>query len=68
LAAGSALVGALEEAWLAIRRRHPEVPDAEFFDRANAPYMTHGRQSAAQVVAAALAAVDGSSPIVVPAR
>ena len=28
--------------------------------------MTHGRQGAARVVAAALAAVDGSSPTVVP--
>jgi short-subunit dehydrogenase len=44
----------------------PGPTETEFFDRADAQYMTHGRQSAAQVVAAALAAVDGSSPTVVP--
>jgi short-subunit dehydrogenase len=44
----------------------PGATETGFFDRANAPYMTRGRQSVAQVVAAALAAVDGSSPIVVP--
>jgi len=44
----------------------PGATQTEFFDRSSAPFMTHGRQSAAQVVAAALAAVDGTSPTVVP--
>jgi hypothetical protein len=44
----------------------PGATQTEFFDRSNAAFMTHGRQSAARVVAAALAAVDGSSPTVVP--
>jgi uncharacterized protein len=45
----------------------PGATQTEFFDRSSAAFMTHGRQSAAQVVAAALAAVDGSSsPTVVP--
>jgi len=44
----------------------PGATQTEFFDRSSAAFMTRGRQSAAQVVAAALAAVDGSSPTVVP--
>jgi short-subunit dehydrogenase len=44
----------------------PGATETEFFDRSGAAFMTYGRQSAAQVVAAALAAVDGSSPTVVP--
>jgi len=44
----------------------PGATQTEFFDRSSAAFMIRGRQSAAQVVAAALAAVDGSSPTVVP--
>jgi uncharacterized protein len=44
----------------------PGPTQTEFFDQSSAPFMTHGRQSAAQVVAAALAAVDGTSPTVIP--
>jgi short-subunit dehydrogenase len=44
----------------------PGATETEFFDRPAAQYMTRGRQTAAQVVAAALAAADGSAPTVVP--
>jgi uncharacterized protein len=44
----------------------PGATQTEFFDRSSTAFMTRGRRSAAQVVAAALAAVDGSSPTVVP--
>jgi short-subunit dehydrogenase len=44
----------------------PGATQTEFFDRSSAAFMTRDRQSAAQVVAAALAAVDGASPTVVP--
>jgi short-subunit dehydrogenase len=44
----------------------PGATQTEFFDPSSAAFTTHGRQSAAQVVAAALAAVDGTSPTVVP--
>jgi short-subunit dehydrogenase len=44
----------------------PGATQTEFFDRSGAAFMTRGRQSAAQVVVAALSAVDGTSPTVVP--